>query len=106
MGRQFLDAIIAQIVAESSRVRAGTDAGASAEKVGVCDILNRIASSDIFSASDVPPFDHAIMDGYAVVASDTFYTDETNPTSLIIKGYLSAGESSPSEDGMNTCSPI
>lgn len=105
MGKQFLeitrksevDAIIAQIAAEVARVRvgAGTGAGAggSAEKVGISDILGRIASSDIFSAIDVPTFDRAIMDGYAVVASDTFYTDETNPISLIIKGYLSAGES-------------
>lgn len=99
MWKQFLeiteksevDAIIMHIAAEVARVIAET--GVSVEKVGVCDILGRIASSDIFSAIDVPPFDRAIMDGYAVVASDTFYTDESNPTSLIIKGYLYAGES-------------
>jgi len=102
MGKQFLeitqktevDAIVAQIGAAVARVRVERGVGgAYVEKVGISAILSRIASSNIFSAIDVPQFDRAIMDGYAVVASDTFYTDETNPTSLIIKGYLSSGES-------------
>lgn len=99
MGKQFLevtekkevDAIIACVVAEVGEARAKT--GASVEKVKVAGALGRIVSADVFSALNVPPFDRATMDGYAVVASDTFYADENNPASLIITGTISAGES-------------
>jgi len=100
MGKQFLeitekkevDAIIACVAAEVAKARAAkTDA--SVEKVKVAGALGRSVSADVFSALNVPPFDRAIMDGYAVVASDTFYADENNPASLIINGSISAGES-------------
>ncbi|MDI6885093.1 MAG: molybdopterin-binding protein [archaeon] len=98
MGEQFLEitekreveAIIAHIATEVAKTRAKT--GTFVEKVKVGEALGRIASADIFSALDVPPFDRATMDGYAVVASDTFYADENNPSVLIISGYISAGE--------------
>jgi molybdenum cofactor synthesis domain-containing protein len=98
MGKQFLeitekkevDAIIARITAEVAKARAKTST--SVEKVNVNEALGRIASVDIFSALNVPQFDRAIMDGYAVVASDTFYADENNPASLIIIGSIFAGE--------------
>ncbi|HUV80864.1 MAG TPA: gephyrin-like molybdotransferase Glp [Candidatus Bathyarchaeia archaeon] len=100
MGKQFLeitekkevDAIIACVAAEVAKARAAkTDA--SVEEVKVDEALGRSVSADVFSALNVPPFDRAIMDGYAVVASDTFYADENNPASLIITGSISAGES-------------
>ncbi|MHC1610823.1 MAG: molybdenum cofactor synthesis domain-containing protein [Candidatus Methanospirareceae archaeon] len=102
MGKQFLeitekekvDAIISRIAAEVEKSR-GAKADASVEKVKVAGALGRILSADVFSALDVPPFDRAIMDGYAVVASDTFYADENNPASLIVTGYISTGESPP-----------
>ena len=99
MGKQFLEitekkevaAMIARVATEVAAARAKTDA--AVETVKVTDALGRIASADVFSALDVPPFDRAIMDGYAVVASDTFYADETNPASLIVTGALFAGKS-------------
>jgi molybdenum cofactor synthesis domain-containing protein len=101
MGKQFLEitekkeveAIIARVATEVATARAKTDA--SVEKVKVTEALGRIASVDVFSALNVPPFDRAIIDGYAVVASDTFYADETNPASLIITGTIFAGELPP-----------
>ncbi len=96
MGKQFLEitekekveAIISNIAVEVAKTK--TDR--SAEKVEIGEALGRIASADIFSLLSIPPFDRATMDGYAVVASDTFYADENNPSSLIIKGYIPAGE--------------
>jgi len=98
MGKTFLEitaikeveAIIARIATEVAKTRA--QAGSYVERVKVGEALGRIASADIFSALDVPPFDRAIMDGYAVIASDTFYADENNPSILIIRGYIAAGE--------------
>jgi molybdenum cofactor synthesis domain-containing protein len=101
MGKQFLEitekreveATIARVATEVATARAKTDA--SVEKVKVTEALGRIASTDVFSALNVPPFDRAIMDGYAVVASDTFYADETNPASLIVTGAIFAGDLPP-----------
>jgi len=98
MGKQFLeitekkevDAIISHVATEVAKARAKTST--SVEKVNVNEALGRIASADIFSALNVPPFNRAIMDGYAVVASDTFYADENTPASLIITGSIFAGE--------------
>lgn len=118
MGKQFLEiteqkeaeALIARIAAEVAKARAETDT--SVEKVKVDEALGRIASADILSSLDVPPFDRSTMDGYAVVASDTFYADETNPASLIVTGYIYAGElPSQSVDkgyciGISTGAPI
>jgi molybdenum cofactor synthesis domain-containing protein len=113
MGKQFLEIAekekVEGIVAEFSTKLAKQTAK---EKVGIDEALARIASTDIFSVLNIPPFDRATMDGYAVVAADTFYADEDNPASLIIRGYAPAGEL-PSQDvesgyclGISTGAPI
>ncbi|HYN07764.1 MAG TPA: gephyrin-like molybdotransferase Glp [Vicinamibacterales bacterium] len=43
-----------------------------AEQVALIDADGRVAARDVVAAVDVPPFDRAAMDGYAVVAEDTF----------------------------------
>ena len=42
------------------------------ERVSIREALNRVLAADAVSAYDVPPFDRAAMDGYAVIAEDTF----------------------------------
>jgi molybdopterin molybdotransferase len=42
------------------------------ETVALVDADGRVAARDVVAAVDVPPFDRAAMDGYAVVAEDTF----------------------------------
>jgi molybdenum cofactor synthesis domain-containing protein len=42
------------------------------ERVSLRDAHNRVLAADAVSACDVPPFDRAAMDGYAVIAEDTF----------------------------------
>ncbi|MEA2053386.1 MAG: gephyrin-like molybdotransferase Glp [Euryarchaeota archaeon] len=113
MGKQFLEIAekekVEEIVAElSAKLAKQTEK----EKEGIDEALGRIASTDIFSVLNIPPFDRATMDGYAVVAADTFYADENNPASLIIGGYVPAGEL-PSQDvengyclGISTGAPI
>ncbi|KAF5431677.1 molybdopterin molybdotransferase [Candidatus Methanophagaceae archaeon] len=97
MGKEFLEITekeeVSRIIAELSAKLADKMAAAT-EKVRVNsgDALGRIASTDFFSPLDIPPFDRATMDGYAVLASDTFYAAEDNPASLTVKGYILAGE--------------
>ncbi|SVD89424.1 uncharacterized protein METZ01_LOCUS442278, partial [marine metagenome] len=41
-----------------------------------------VLATDIIAAQDVPPFDRAAMDGYAVLANDTFSASRQTPKSL------------------------
>jgi putative molybdopterin biosynthesis protein len=70
----------------------------SAEPVGteltpLSEAYERILAKDISAHIDVPPFNRATVDGYAVKAKDTFGADETNPITLKICGRLNVGES-------------
>ena len=42
------------------------------ERVTLAEADGRVVAADVTSSIDVPPFDRAAMDGYAVVAEDTF----------------------------------
>jgi molybdopterin molybdotransferase len=44
------------------------------ERISVRDAAERVLASPAISTIDVPPFDRAAMDGYAVIAEDTFGT--------------------------------
>ncbi len=41
------------------------------ERVSLEDARGRVLAADVVAAFDVPPFDRASMDGYAVLAADT-----------------------------------
>lgn len=123
MGKQFLEITekkeVEELIAElSAKIAAEIAITMKTEKVrlgdGAGEALGRIASTDIFSTLDIPPFDRATVDGYAVIASDTFYAAEDNPSLLIVKGYIPAGEfPSPSQylekgycTGISTGAPL
>jgi molybdopterin molybdotransferase len=42
------------------------------ERIPICDANNRVLAVEVVPTGDVPPFDRAAMDGYAVIAEDTF----------------------------------
>jgi molybdopterin molybdotransferase len=42
------------------------------ERIPVRDAMERVLAAPVISTIDVPPFDRAAMDGYAVIAEDTF----------------------------------
>jgi len=42
------------------------------ERIPVRDAMDRVLAAPVISTIDVPPFDRAAMDGYAVIAEDTF----------------------------------
>ena len=44
----------------------------ASESRPIRDATDRVLAQDVVSAVDVPPFDRAAMDGYAVIAEDTF----------------------------------
>jgi molybdenum cofactor synthesis domain-containing protein len=55
---------------------------ARTERLPIVRADGRVASRDVLSAVDVPPFDRAAMDGYAVRAEDTFGAGAHAPASL------------------------
>ncbi|MGB7922905.1 MAG: gephyrin-like molybdotransferase Glp [Pyrinomonadaceae bacterium] len=57
------------------------------ERVALPDAMGRVLAEDVVADSDLPPFDRAQMDGYAVRAADT----ETVPARLRIVGESAAG---------------
>ena len=52
------------------------------ERVPIREAHNRVLADAAISALDVPPFDRAAMDGYAVVAEDTFGAGRYDPKVL------------------------
>jgi len=64
----------------------------SVEEVRLSDAIGRTLARDVASQIDVPGFDRAAMDGYAVVAGDTFGADDDNAKKLQIVGRCEAGQ--------------
>ncbi|WP_115865246.1 molybdopterin biosynthesis protein [Halorussus litoreus] len=62
------------------------------ETVPLADARGRVLAERIDADLDVPGFDRASMDGYAVRARDTFGADETDPEVLDLAGTVHAGE--------------
>jgi putative molybdopterin biosynthesis protein len=60
-------------------------------KASIWDAGGRILAEDITADYDVPPFDRARMDGYALIANDSFEAEEDNPITLRIIGEIPAG---------------
>ncbi len=61
------------------------------EVVRIEESYGRVLARDVYSRIDVPPFDRATMDGFAVRAEDTFGADELNPVKLRVIGNIETG---------------
>ena len=62
------------------------------EEVLLEDAYGRVLAEDVVSKIDVPNFDKSAMDGYAVIAEDTYEASEVHPIKLKVKGRVEAGE--------------
>ena len=71
----------------------GLDLGPGTETVPLEDARGRVLAERIDASLDVPGFDRASMDGYAVRARDTFDAGEGDPETLSLVGAVHAGES-------------
>ena len=69
------------------------------EKVSLEEALGRVLAEDVSSPIDVPPFDRATVDGYAVRAEDTFMASESEPVRLKVVGEINAGDTPKIELG-------
>ncbi|MHA1762824.1 MAG: molybdopterin molybdotransferase MoeA [Promethearchaeota archaeon] len=62
------------------------------EEIHISQSLNRILAEDISSKIDVPPFDRAAMDGYAIRAEDSFGASPSNLKQLTLVGKIEIGQ--------------
>ncbi|PSQ16130.1 molybdopterin biosynthesis protein [Halobacteriales archaeon QS_8_69_26] len=69
------------------------------ERVPLREARGRVLTERIDAEIDVPGFDRATLDGYALRARDTFGADEADPARLRVVGTVHAGESPDVEVG-------
>ncbi len=62
------------------------------ENVGLVEALGRVLASDIVSKIALPDFARSSMDGYAVMAMDTYGATESLPAYLKVSGEVLMGE--------------
>ncbi|GAA0228671.1 molybdopterin biosynthesis protein [Haladaptatus pallidirubidus] len=75
------------------------DLAPETERVPLVDARGRVLAERLDADRDVPGFDRASMDGYAVQARDTFGADEADPAILDLVGEVHAGEKPAVEVG-------
>ena len=81
--------------ATSKLLKLWTIEPSSPENVPLSEANGRILAADLTSKVDVPGFDRATMDGFAVDAEQTFRVDEQHPVRLRVIVEVEAGDSSP-----------
>lgn len=62
------------------------------EKVALSQAAGRVIAQEVIAAEGVPPFDRSMVDGFAVVASDTFGCSDGLPVLLELAGEVQMGE--------------
>lgn len=75
-------------------------------RVSISQALGRVLAVDIISEENVPSFDRSTVDGYAVIASDTFGAGETMPAELTVTHDIRMGEAADCSLSNGFCARI
>lgn len=93
--RQFLD-VVDEAEAHARFAAACAHLAPSVEEVPLERAGGRVLAADVFAPVDVPAFDRANVDGFAVRAADTFGAEELRPVRLRVAAVsLAAGQAPP-----------
>jgi molybdenum cofactor synthesis domain-containing protein len=76
------------------------------ERVALDRADGRVLVADVLATLDVPPFDRAAMDGYAVIAADTAGATSDAPVTLQLAGRVFTGERASAPVTSGTCVEI
>ncbi|WP_442928705.1 molybdopterin-binding protein, partial [Natronomonas sp.] len=76
------------------------------ETVPLREARGRVLAERVDADLDVPGFDRASVDGYALRAEDTFGADEADPNRLELVGEVHAGAEPDVEVGAGECAEI
>ncbi|WP_066417587.1 molybdopterin biosynthesis protein [Halorubrum aethiopicum] len=85
---------------------ASLDLSPEPESVPLSEARGRVLAERVDAGIDVPGFDRASMDGYAVRARDTFGADEADPVELDLVGGVHAGETPEVTVDPGTCAEV
>lgn len=88
MGQEFLNIMDPD---EVKKIVANIPINKRVEKVSLENSLTRILSEDVKATINLPPFRRVSMDGYAVIAEDTFSASEEHPIRLRLLEVIGAG---------------
>ncbi|WP_224268381.1 molybdopterin biosynthesis protein [Haloprofundus salinisoli] len=91
---------------EAHAAIASLDLEPEAESVPLAEARGRVLAERVDAELDVPGFDRASMDGYAVRAKDTFGADEADPETLDLIGEVHAGAEPDVTVEPGTCAEI
>ena len=97
MSRKVFRVLVTVEEAKSRLLKEFTPKPIETEVVQLGHAHRRVIARDVEAPIDVPPFDRASMDGFAVRAADTFGADEEDPRTLRIVDVTGAGEVSKVE---------
>jgi len=101
--KQFRDLADPEVARETI---ASLDLAPDPETVPLREARGRVLSERIDAGLDVPGFDRASVDGYALRAADTFGADEADPVELRRIGQVHAGSEPDVEVGAGECAEI
>ncbi|SMO43099.1 molybdopterin biosynthesis protein [Halorubrum cibi] len=85
---------------------ASLDLSPDPESVPLNEARGRVLAERVDAAIDVPGFNRASMDGYAVRARDTFGADEADPVELDLVGAVHAGATPEVTVEPGTCAEV
>ncbi|WP_435062607.1 molybdopterin biosynthesis protein [Halobaculum sp. EA56] len=91
---------------EAHEAIASLDLASDPETVPLREARGRVLAERVDADLDVPGFDRASMDGYAVRARDTFGADEADPETLELVGAVHAGAEPDVTVEPGTCAEI
>ncbi|WP_435195033.1 molybdopterin biosynthesis protein [Natronomonas sp. EA1] len=91
---------------EAHRIIEGLPLAPDSEPVPLAEARGRVLAARIDAQLDVPGFDRASVDGYALKAKDTFGADEAEPARLTKVGEVHAGAEPDVVVGEGECAEI
>ena len=62
------------------------------EEISIHDAHRRVLAEDIIAFHDSPPFDKSAMDGFALIAEETFGASNSAPKEFKIVDAIGAGD--------------
>ncbi|HEC89546.1 MAG TPA: molybdopterin molybdenumtransferase MoeA [Thermoplasmatales archaeon] len=76
------------------------------EKIDILSAIGRVISEDVISGINIPGFARAAVDGYAVIAEDTYGANQREPRELKVIGKIFAGDTSKIRINRGECIQI
>ncbi|MCL4456074.1 MAG: molybdopterin molybdotransferase MoeA [Nitrospirae bacterium] len=73
------------------------DTGITVERLRIEECYNRVIAADVIAPEDLPAFSRSTVDGYALIARDTFGAKDTSPAYINVRHEIMMGTSADFE---------